>query len=396
MSKIDEVKKTINVDEFVGYRREMHKNPATGYEEFFASNLVQKALTDMGVSFKTGFATTGVVATIEGKKNDSGKAIALRADMDALDIVEQSNQPWSSTIPGKMHGCGHDGHTATLLATAKYLSQTRNFNGTVHLIFQPAEEGMGGAYKMIEEGVLDQFPAEAYFAIHNWPWLKLGEFGTRVGPMLASSDRFTIEIKGRGGHAATPHACIDPINIGASIVQAVNSIVSREIDPLQEAVISICNFHAGGGAMNVIPETATLNGTVRTFSNDVRAHIQKRLAETIYGIGNAMGAKIEYEYTAIISPTVNTPEETQFALACAAKIGAGPIDPNIVPTMGGEDFGGFLDKRKGCYMAIGQAVADANSPHNFALHNPHYDFNDALIPIGAAYFVQLVEDYCPL
>jgi len=213
--------------------------------------------------------------------------------------------------------------------------------------------------------------------------------------MLASSDRFTIQIKGRGGHAAKPNVCIDSINIGANIVQAVNSIVSREVDPLKEAVISICNFHAGSGAMNVIPEGALLSGTVRTFSNDVRDLIQRRLEQTVRGIGAAMGAEIEYEYNTIISPTINTYDETQFAIACATKLGVGPVNPEISATMGGEDFGGFLDKRKGCYMAIGQGV-DGHSPHNFALHNAHYDFNDALIPIGAAYFAQLVEDYCPL
>ena len=396
MNMIEAVKKTVNIDEYIAVRREMHKNPQTGFEETFASNIVQQKLTQLGIPFKAGIAKTGVVATIAGKKNDSGKAIGLRADMDALDIIEQSGQAWCSTIPGKMHGCGHDGHTATLLAAADYLSKTRNFNGTVHLIFQPAEEGLGGAYKMIEEGVLDQFPAQAYFAIHNWPWLKLGDFGSRVGPMLASSDRFEVKITGRGGHAATPYACIDPINIGAAIVQSVNSIVSREIDPLDEAVISICNFHSGAGAMNVIPETAILNGTVRTFSPAVRAKIIQSLEAKIKGIGTSMGAKIDYDFYQVISATVNSPVETDFALSCARKLGMGSVDDNIAQTMGGEDFGGFLEKRAGCYMAVGQRIDDEKSPHNFALHNPHYDFNDALIPIGAGYFSQLAEDYMPL
>ncbi len=397
MTKIKDVIDKVNIDEFVGYRREMHKNPATGYEEFFASNLVQKALTDMGVKFKTGFATTGVVATIEGKKNDSGKAIALRADMDALDIVEESGQPWSSTISGKMHGCGHDGHTATLLAAAKYLSQTRNFNGTVHLIFQPAEEGLGGAYKMIEEGVLEQFPAEAYFAIHNWPWYPLGTFATRTGPVCASSDRFTIKITGKGGHAAYPHNTVDPIVIGAAIVQNLQSIVSREVDPLQEAVVSICNFNAGEGALNIIPTVAELNGTVRTYDPKVKAKIMDSLERRIRGIGEAMGAQIEYTYYDVCAATSNTVKETEFALSVARKLVDGPhmIDDDTAKSMGGEDFGGFLSKRAGNYMGIGQGVP-GTSPHNFMLHSPHYDFNDAIIPIGAAYFAQLVEDYCPL
>ncbi len=395
MIKIDEVKSVVNFDEYVALRREMHKFPATGFEETFASGVVQKKLTELGIPFKANIAVTGVVATIAGKTNKSGKAIGFRAEMDALDIVEKSGQPWSSTIPGKMHGCGHDGQTATLLAVAEYLSKTRNFDGTVQLIFQPAEEGLGGAYRMIEEGVAETYPVEAYFGYHNWPGLPLGEFGTREGYFCASSDRFEIEIKGRGGHAAWPEKSINPIAIGAQIVQAYNSIIGPEISTFEQAVLSICNIHAGVGAMNVIPETLILNGTVRTYSLKVKAHLMNAMENRARAIATSMGAEIDYKYYDVIGAVYNNPKATQFALATARKLGVGPVRDDMEPTMGGDDFGAWSQKASGCYMPIGQGMPDANSPHNHSLHSPHYDYNDLLMPIAAGYYAQLAEDYLP-
>lgn len=396
MSMIDSIKKTVNIDEYVALRREMHKYPATGYEETFASSIVQKKLTELGIPFKAGIAVTGVVATVAGQKTTSGKAIGIRAELDALDIVETSGQPWSSTIPGKMHGCGHDGQTATLLAAAEYLSKTRNFNGTVQLIFQPAEEGMGGAYKMIEEGAADDYPVEAYFGYHNWPVLPLGHFSTREGFICASSDRFEMTVKGRGGHAAWPHRCLNPIPIGAAIVQAYNGIIGSEVFAFDQAILSICNIHAGAGAMNVIPETLTLNGTVRTYSPAVKAHLMKAMEERAKAIATSMGAEIEYKYYDVIGACYNDPKLTQFAVSSARKLGTKAADAHLEPSMGGDDFGAWSQKQPGCYMPIGQAMPNKNSPHNYPLHSPHYDYNDLLMPIAAGWYAQVVEDYLSL
>lgn len=393
---IDAVKKTVNFDEYVALRREMHKFPATGFEETFASGIVQRKLTELGIPFKAGIAVTGVVATIEGQKSSSGKSVGIRAEMDALDIVETSGQPWCSTIPGKMHGCGHDGQTATVLALAEYLSKTRNFNGTVQLIFQPAEEGMGGAYKMIEEGAADEFPVDAYFGYHNWPLVPLGHFETKEGFICASSDRFEITITGKGGHAAWPHRCINPISVGSAIVQAYNGIIGSEVSAFEPAVLSICNIHAGAGAMNVIPETLVVNGTVRTYNNDVKAHMMKAMEERAKAIAASMGAKIEYKYYDVIGAVFNDPAITRFGLECAQKLGTGPVSDQMLPSMGGDDFGAWSQKKPGVYMPIGQGMPDANSPHNYPLHSPHYDYNDLLMPIAAGWYAQVVEDYLPL
>lgn len=394
---VDAVKKTVNVEEYVKLRREMHKYPATGFEETFASGIVQRKLTELGIPFKKDIAVTGVVATIEGQKKTSGRAVGFRAEMDALDIVETSGQAWSSTIPGKMHGCGHDGQTATLLAAAEYLSKTRNFNGTVQLIFQPAEEGLGGAYRMIKEGVVEQFPVDAYFGYHNWPLLPLGEFSTREGFICASSDRFEMTIKGKGGHAAWPHRCLNPIGVGAAIVQAYNAIIGQEVSTFEQAVLSICNIHAGAGAMNVIPETLTINGTVRTYSKDVKAHIVKAMEDRAKAIATSMGALIDYRYYDVIGACYNDPKITQFAVECARKLGTKGADANLEPSMGGDDFGAWSQKRPGCYMPIGQGVPNKkNSPHNYPLHSPNYDYNDDLLPIAAGWYAQLAEDFLPL
>jgi hippurate hydrolase len=385
-------------DEIAGYRRELHQNPQTAYEETFASDLVQRKLTEWGIPFKAGIAKTGIVATIEGQKSDSGKAIGLRADMDALNMTEASGQPWASKIPGKMHGCGHDGHTAMLLGAAKYLSETRNFNGKVYLIFQPAEEGGGGAIRMIEEGLFQKFPMQAIYGMHNWPGMPKGTIGLRPGPIMASSDSFEITITGKGGHAALPHFNIDPIVAASQIVTALQTIVSRQVDPVDQAVVSITNIHAGSGAFNVIPDKAVLSGTYRAFRPETRALLRRRIEEIASTIAAAYNTGFEIKGNDGYDPTVNTPAESDFAASIARQVvGADNVDANVEPCMGAEDFGAMLQQTPGCYIWVGQAEKDSpQSPHNKGLHNVGYDFNDEIIPTGIEYWARLAEAALPL
>jgi hippurate hydrolase len=382
--------------EATAWRRELHQNPQTMYEEEFASAFICRKLTEWGIRHERGIAKTGVAATIEGRRNHSGRAIAFRADIDALDIAETSGQPWASRIPGKMHGCGHDGHTATLLALAHYLQQTRNFDGTVQLIFQPAEEGGRGAFRMLEEGLLERFPFDEIYGYHNWPMLPRGTFAIRSGPMLAAVDEFTIELTGRGGHAGMPHFSRDPIPAAAQLALGLQTIVSRETDPLAAAVISICNLNTGTGAFNVIPTTAKLNGTVRTFLPNVRDNIENRMREMVNGIALSYRLTSTVEYKRLMDPTVNHPESTEHARAAAAAVFGEANVKELDPVMGGEDFGAFMLQRPGAFMAIGQAEPDAASPHSQGVHTPAYDFNDAIIPTAASYFAELAERRLPI
>lgn len=384
-------------DEIATYRRELHQNPQTSYEETFASDLIQRKLTEWGIPFKAGYAVTGVVATIEGQKTDSGKSVALRADMDALNIIEQSGQPWASKTPGKMHGCGHDGHTAMLLGAAKYLSETRNFNGTVHLIFQPAEEGGAGAIRMIEQGLFKDYKIDAVFGMHNWPGMKRGTIGLRPGPIMASSDTFEIVVTGKGGHAAMPNRSIDPVVIAAHIITTLQTIVSREIDPVDQAVLSITNVNAGTGADNVIPDTATLTGTFRTFQVATRKHVARRIGEIASALASTMGGKAETKVFNGYDPTINSASESAFcADICRALVGEDNVDANVEPCMGAEDFGAMLQEVPGCYIWMGQGEPDEpESPHNKGLHNAGYDFNDEIIPMGIEYWARLVESSLP-
>lgn len=384
-------------DEIATYRRDMHQNPQTSYEETFASDLVAKKLDEWGIPFERGIAVTGIVATIEGQKTDSGKAIGLRADMDALDIAEQSGQPWVSKIPGKMHGCGHDGHTAMLLGAAKYLSETRNFNGKVHLIFQPAEEGGGGAIKMIEEGLFDRFPMDEVYGLHNWPHLPKGTIGLRTGPMMASADQFDIHITAKGGHAALPHMTHDPAVIAAHIVTALQSIVSRNVSPLDQAVVSVTNIQVGTGAFNVIADSAYLNGTFRAFSPETRAFLTKRIQEIAEKTAESFEATAKFDLLPGYDPTVNTPQETALCAQVAEDVvGADKTFLNLDPSMGAEDFGAMLQEKPGCYIFMGQAESDETSPHNQVCHSPFYDFNDDIIPVGVEYWARLTEKALPL
>lgn len=385
-------------EEVAGWRRELHQHPGLKFEEDYASDFVAAKLTEWGIPFKRGLGKTGIVGIIEGKKNTSGKTIGLRADLDALPITETSGQPWMSKISGKMHACGHDGHTSTLLGAAKYLNETKNFNGRVLLIFQPGEEGGRGAFAMMRDGLFkDDLKCDAVYALHNWPALPLGTAGIRPGPMMAAVDLFTIKIGGVGGHAAYPARCVDPIVIGSSLVTALQGIVARMVPPQEMAVLSVTNFNAGTGAFNVIPDSAEITGTVRTFNPDIRDLMENRIKKMATEICSSYNAKVSVDYEREIDPTINHPDHTLVAAEAMGRIlGTENVNTNIQPTLGGEDFGGMLMAVPGAYIFVGQGTADPASPHNRGLHNPGYDFNDDLLPIGMDYFAELVESGLPM
>jgi hippurate hydrolase len=385
-------------EEISACRRSLHENPQTAFEEEFASALVAEKLGEWGITFEKGLGKTGIVATIKGERSDSGRSIGLRADMDALDIEDKSGQPWASKIPGKMHGCGHDGHTAMLLGAAKYLSENRSFNGAVHLIFQPAEEGERGAEAMMEDGLFEKFPCDAVYGMHNWPYLPKGKIATRPGPVMASSDSFALTVKGKGGHAAMPHKTADPLAIGAQIVTALQNLVSRRVDPVDTAVVSVTNFNCGTGADNVIADSAEITGTVRAFSPDTRDLLQESIENIARGIARPHGAEIDYNYRRVIDPTINDPQQTGFCAEVARGLaGEENVDTDFPRCMGGEDFGAMLARVKGCYVIIGQGEPDnPDSPHNNGLHTAFYDFNDDIIPIGIEYWARVVEAALPM
>ncbi len=385
-------------EEMTAWRRELHQNPGLAYEETYAASFVEKKLTEWGVSFKKGVATTGIVATIEGRENTSAKAIGLRGDMDALPINEKSGQPWASQKSGTMHACGHDGHTTILLAAAKYLSETRNFNGKVHLVFQPAEEGAHGADTMISEGLFRDFPCDAMYGLHNWPFLPVGKAELRAGPLLAAVDEFDITITGEGGHGAYPQSTKDPIPAGAALVSALQTIVSRNIAAVEPVVVSVTNFNAGTGATNVIPDTATLSGTVRTFSVKAQDFVEQRIRDICDNLGAAYGVKAEMtRYFRNTKATINTPKESDFAAQTLVNLlGADNVNADCDLCLGGEDFGAFLYEVPGAYIFLGQGTPDKKSPHNQTLHSPFYDFNDEILPIAVDYFAELVETAMPV
>lgn len=382
--------------ELTAFRRDLHAHPELGFEEIYTAARVKESLQVCGVdAIHTGIGKTGLVATIKGRGGSSNRMIGLRADMDALPMTELNDFAWKSSKSGLMHGCGHDGHTAMLVGAARYLAETRNFDGTAVLMFQPGEEGYAGAKAMIEDGLFDRFPVEAVYGMHNWPGLRPGTIGLNAGPMMASADRVTIEIAGRGGHGAHPYQTIDPVIVAAHIITAIQSIVSRNVRAIDSAVVSICAMHAGDpGAMSVVPGKATLVGTVRTFSPTVQDMVERRLNELCSAVALGFGATASVHYERIYPATINTPDETLFAARVAdSLVGADHVVRDLEPSMGSEDFSLMLQAKPGAYMRIGQGVE--NGLGSCVLHNNRYDFNDDILPLGAALHASLVEQSMP-
>jgi hippurate hydrolase len=379
-------------------RRDLHAHPELCYEEQRTADVIAARLEDWGIPVVRGLGKTGVVGIV--KNGSSTRAIGLRADMDALPMQELNTFEHASVHPGKMHACGHDGHTAMLLGAAHYLSRHRNFDGIVYLIFQPAEEGGAGARRMIEDGLFEQFPMDAVYGMHNWPGLAAGSFGVIPGPMMASSNEFRVVVRGKGAHAAQPHRGIDPVMVAVQIAQAWQTIVSREKNPLETAVLSITQIHAGS-ATNVIPDEAVMIGTVRTFSTEVLDLIARRMEEMANGIAAGFNAGVDFGFKRNYPPLINHPEQTAFAVeAMRAVVGSANVNTEVEPTMGAEDFAFMLQEKPGCYVFIGNGDGEHRSGgHGLGpcqLHNGSYDFNDQLLPIGASYWVRLVETGLPV
>ncbi len=380
--------------ELTEFRRDLHAHPELGFEERYTSARVEQALRLCGVDeVHTGLGKTGVVALIRGRKSGGGKMIGLRADMDALPMVENNEFAWKSATHGLMHGCGHDGHTTMLVGAARYLAQTRHFDGTAVLIFQPGEEGFAGAKAMIDDGLFERFPVAAVYAMHNWPSMKPGMVGVNPGPMMAAADRVTITITGRGGHGAHAYLTVDPVLAAAHIITAAQSIVSRNVRPVDSAVLSLCAMRAGDmGAMSVVPESATLVGTVRTFKAEVQQLVERRLTELCQSVAQGLGATATVHYSRLYPATVNTAAEAMFAADVAESLlGVGQVVRDLEPSMGAEDFSFMLQAKPGAYLRIGQG-----GEGSCFLHNSHYDFNDDILPLGAALHASLVEQAMPL
>ncbi|QWK80392.1 M20 aminoacylase family protein [Ochrobactrum sp. BTU1] len=378
------------LDDLIAFRRDLHENPELLYDVNRTAEKVAEALRAAGLDeVVTGIGGTGVVGVIRGQSNNSGRAVALRADMDALPILEETGAQWSSKIPGKMHACGHDGHTTMLLGAARELAKSRAFDGTVIVIFQPAEEGGAGAKAMIDDGLFKRWPVNEVYGMHNRPNLDVGKFTINSGPIMGSVDVLDITIEGVGGHAASPHHTIDPIPVTAALIQAIQTLTARTVDPLDSAVISITTIH-GGDAFNVIPQSLKLTGTVRTLREEVRNHIEDRLTRAVQGIADAFGAKATLDYQRNYPVTVNHEHETELAaLAAEAVAGIGHVTRDMPATLGGEDFAFMLNEVPGAMINIGNGPS-AN------LHHPKYDFNDDAIAWGCSYWTQLVRQRLPI
>jgi amidohydrolase len=370
------------------WRRDIHENPELLYDVHRTAAFVADRLREFGCDeVATGLGVTGVVGVIRGRKpagKSDVKVIGLRADMDALPIDEETDLPYASRTPGKMHACGHDGHTAMLLGAARYLAETRNFAGDAVVIFQPAEEGGAGAAAMIKDGLMDRFAIDQVYGMHNGPGIPVGAFAIRPGPIMAATDSIDIRIEGLGGHAARPHKCIDSVLVGAQLVTALQSIVSRSVDPLESAVISICEFHAGN-ARNVIPQTAELRGTVRTLTDEVRELVEKRVREVVAGVAQITGAKIDLVYQRGYPVVVNHASQTDFATQVAKEVAGDANVHDMAPLMGAEDFAYMLEQRPGAFIFCGNG-------DSAGLHHPAYDFNDEAIVFGTSYWIKLVEN----
>ena len=376
----------------IALRREIHARPELGFEEQRTSDLIAQSLTEWSIPIHRGLGKTGIVGTI--KNGTSLRAIALRADMDALPITELNNFDHRSVEAGKMHACGHDGHTAMLLAAAKHLSQYRNFDGTVYVIFQPAEEGLGGAREMMRDGLFKHFRIDAIFGIHNWPGLDVGKFALKAGPLAASSNEFRIEIRGKGGHAALPHNTVDPIPVACQMVQAFQTIITRNKQPSDAAVLSVTVIRAGEAA-NVISDSCEIRGTVRSFAVDVLDLVERRMRQISVATCQAFDATCTFDFIRKYPPTVNHAKETEFVREVLRNCAGETNVLEFEPTMGSEDFSFYLLEKPGCYFLIGNGGgnrrSDGHGDGPCLLHNPSYDFNDELIPIGGSMWVRLVE-----
>jgi hippurate hydrolase len=377
-------------DEIAAWRQDFHAHPELLYDVVRTAGIVERKLREFGCDVvETGIGRTGVVGIINGRSNTSGRTIGLRADMDALPVTEQTGAPYASTRIGTMHACGHDGHTAMLLGAAKYLAETRNFNGRVALIFQPAEEGGAGGKAMLDDGLVERFAIDEFYGMHNWPGMPVGQFGIRVGGIMAATDRFYIDITGRGGHAARPHTTIDPIIVAANMIVGMQAIVSRNVDPLESAVLSVTMLEAGE-ADNVISRTAKITGTVRTLDGAVQDLIEERLNDFVPQFAKSFGAEASVRYARGYPVTVNSAEQTAFAAAVAGEVvGEERVDGETPPSMGGEDFSFMLEARPGAYIFLGNG-------DSAELHTGTYDFNDAAIPVGTSYWARLVERALPV
>ena len=378
------------IDDIRAWRHDIHAHPELQYDVHRTAGLVADKLREFGVDeVVTGIGRTGVVGVIRGQKSDSGKVIGLRSDMDALPIEEARDLPYKSKTPGKMHACGHDGHTAMLLGAAQHLASNRNFDGTVVVIFQPAEEGGAGGKAMVDDGMMERFGIQEVYGMHNVPGLPVGSFASNAGPLMAAADHIEIRVEGKGAHAALPHDGVDTIVVATALVQALQSIVSRNIDPIDQAVVSITQIHAGD-AFNVIPPAAELAGTVRTFLPETRDMVERRIAEICAGVAAAYGASITPSYHRNYPATVNHPQETDFALDVAAGIvGESAVNRNMDAMMGGEDFSFMLLERPGNFIFVGNG-------DTAGLHHPEYDFNDDAIPYGCSYWINPAETAMPL
>ena len=379
--------------ELTAFRRDLHAHPELGFEERRTAARVVEALKVAGVDqIHEGIGRTGVVALVHGRNGAGGRMIGLRADMDALPMTEENDFAWRSTTKGLMHGCGHDGHTTMLVGAARYLAATRRFDGTAALIFQPGEEGFAGAKEMIDDGLFDRFPVESVFAMHNWPALPAGMIGINSGPMMAAADRIEIVIEGRGGHGAHPYLAVDPVLVAAHVITAVQSLVSRNVSPIDQAVVSLCAMHAGDtAAYSVIPREARLVGTVRTFRRDVQDMIEERLGRLVESVAVGFGATARLKYRRSYPATINSEREAEFAAHVAASlVGDAKVERKLPPSMGAEDFSFMLQVKPGAYLRLGQG-----GEGGCFLHNSRYDFNDDVLPLGAALFASLVEQALP-
>ena len=375
--------------ELTDWRRHIHAHPELAFEETQTAAFVAEKLRSFGIDVVEGIAGTGVVGTLQ--RGGGNRSIGLRADLDALPIIEANDFEHRSTQPGVMHACGHDGHTTMLLGAAAYLAASDTFSGTVHFIFQPAEENEGGARAMVEAGLFEQFPMEAVYGMHNIPGIPVGEFAVKPGPMMAAFDIFDITVRGRGGHAAIPQQTVDPVLIGTKIVEALQTLVAREINPQEPAVLSVTQFH-GGDAYNVIPDQVSISGCTRCFSTRVQAQFEQSIERVACGIASGFGAEIEFSYERRYPPTVNSPTETESAAEAAIAVsGATAVNRAPKPSMGSEDFAYMLQEKPGCYIWIGNGDGEGSC----MIHNPGYDFNDEILPIGASYWSALVAQLLP-